>query len=372
MNQAKAPVIAFYGFRGGKGGLSHVMLNLINCSKRLGVKAKVLIHGIPDELNRLYPGVEVVHLRDGNPIERIHSLYGFMKKTPPDILLSNREWGNWYSAISKDLSKAKTRLVFRVGNPMGITLKRRGPLKGTIRRVMIRWAYRSSSLVIANSLKVASDVHSITGIPLERIKVLKNPTFSEIIYEKAEPPPRHPWFSNSTIPIIMGMGRLCRQKDFKTLIQAFYLLNQELPSRLAVLGEGKERRYLEALVRDLGLSNSVDLLGHTENPFPYLKRASLFVLSSRWEGSPNCLIEAMALGVPVCATDCPTGPREILKEGLLGPLVPVGDPKKLKEAMKDVILSPQVPGERLIERAKDYDALKCTRLYLDTMKTILP
>ncbi len=130
------------------------------------------------------------------------------------------------------------------------------------------------------------------------------------------------------------MGRLTRQKDFVTLIWAFARLRESRPARLVILGEGEERGALLALADALGIASDIDLPGFVNNPYAYLSRASLFVLSSRWEGLPGVLIEALACGTRVISTDCPSGPREILAEGTYGELVPVADPASLAEAMQ--------------------------------------
>jgi glycosyltransferase involved in cell wall biosynthesis len=132
----------------------------------------------------------------------------------------------------------------------------------------------------------------------------------------------------------MGIGRLAPKKDFPTLLRAFAEIRGKYRARLMILGEGPARGELEALVRELDLEADVALPGFVENPYAYLARANLFVLSSRWEGLPTVLIEAMFCGVPVVATDCPSGPREILGGGRYGTLVPVGDMDALTHAME--------------------------------------
>jgi glycosyltransferase involved in cell wall biosynthesis len=102
---------------------------------------------------------------------------------------------------------------------------------------------------------------------------------------------------------------------------------------LLILGEGAERPALEALVTQLGLDDAVSMPGFVENPYAYMARAALFVLSSRWEGLPTVMIEALCCGLPLVATDCPSGPREILRDGEYGQLVPVGNAPALAQAM---------------------------------------
>ena len=142
---------------------------------------------------------------------------------------------------------------------------------------------------------------------------------------------------NGQPPVVLSVGRLTatNQKDFPTLIEAFAQVRQIRPARLLILGEGEQRPKLEAMVKQLGLEQDVILPGFVENPYPYMARAALFVLSSRWEGLPGALIEALYCGAPVVATDCPSGPREILAGGQHGRLVPVGAVSEMAKAIEE-------------------------------------
>ncbi len=147
----------------------------------------------------------------------------------------------------------------------------------------------------------------------------------------------HPWFSPGVAPVVLGVGRLTRQKNFGTLISAFARLRATKPARLIILGEGEERSHLENLVQERGLAGDVELPGFVQNPYAYMHRAAVFVLSSIWEGLPNSLIEALACGCPVVSTDCPGGPAEILDRGKYGHLVLPGDPESMAEAIGKVL-----------------------------------
>ena len=138
-------------------------------------------------------------------------------------------------------------------------------------------------------------------------------------------------------PVILGVGRLTHQKDFHTLLEAFAIVRGQRKCRLMILGEGEDRDSLEALARKLGVAADVRLIGFATNPYKYMARSSVFVLSSRYEGLPNVLIEAMGLATPVVSTDCPGGAREILLDGKLGPLVPVGDSQALANELGSIL-----------------------------------
>jgi glycosyltransferase involved in cell wall biosynthesis len=160
-----------------------------------------------------------------------------------------------------------------------------------------------------------------------------------------------------------GAGRLTRQKDFATLLRAFALVLKRRPVRLLLLGDGPERKRLESLAAELGISAVVDFYGFVANPFPFIARSDLFVLSSAWEGFGNVLVEAMALGVPVVSTDCPSGPREILHDGTLGPLVAVADHTALAEAILATLAAP-LPGPELITATAPYTITQSAREHL--------
>jgi glycosyltransferase involved in cell wall biosynthesis len=197
--------------------------------------------------------------------------------------------------------------------------------------------YPGATGIVATSEEMADDLAEFVRIPRERIQVIYNPVVSPEIYSLAEEPLLHPWFEHGAPPVVLGVGRLTKAKDFPTLIRAFYLLRSRRPARLVILGEGEERAYIESKVRVLGIQGDVDLPGFTPNPFPYMRQAAVFVLSSAWEGLPNALIQALALGTPVISTDCRSGPREILNDGAFGKLVPVGDDAAMSSAIEEAL-----------------------------------
>ena len=162
--------------------------------------------------------------------------------------------------------------------------------------------------------------------------------------------------------MVLGAGKLKKQKDFATLVKAFAEVRHRRLARLVILGEGPRRGALLALARKLGVAEDIELPGFVANPFAFMARSSVFVLSSAWEGFGNVLVEAMACGCPVVSTDCPSGPSEILEDGRHGPLVPVGDPAGLAKAICEVL---DAPRERaaLEERASVFTAAASAEHY---------
>ncbi len=199
---------------------------------------------------------------------------------------------------------------------------------------LIKLFYPWADYVVGNSQGVVDDLRQVTGLPPERIKLLYNPVVTPAVRKKAQAHLNHPWFGPGQPPVILAVGRLTKQKDFSTLIRAFAQLLQTRPAHLLILGEGRDRPVLEATVKQFGLGNKVAMPGFVENPYAYMSRAALYVLSSQWEGLPTVLIEALYCGSPIIATDCPSGSREILADGQYGVLVPVGDVAALTRAME--------------------------------------
>ncbi len=207
--------------------------------------------------------------------------------------------------------------------------------------------------VVAVSEGVADTLALELGIPRERISRIYNPTDTAEITKLAHFVPDHPWMSDDGPPVILSAGRLARVKDYPTLLRAFRQVSRNSDVRLIILGEGNWRKRLEKMTRKMGLQEKVSLPGWVSNPYAFMSRASLFVLSSKYEGLGNVLIEALACGCPCVSTNCPSGPAEILDNGRFGPLVPVGDDSALAAAMKLVLDSP--PGkDKLLTRAQEF------------------
>ncbi len=204
----------------------------------------------------------------------------------------------------------------------------------------VRWLYPRADEVIAVSYSVADELARIAGLDRGRIRVIYNPVLLPELETLSCQPVDHPWFRPGEPPVILAVGRLTRAKDYPTLLQAFAHLRQQRRARLLILGDGEERPALERWIERLALAADAALPGAVANPYPYMKRAALFVLSSQFEGLPTVLVEALAVGARVVSTDCASGPAEILgtREGL----VPVGDVSALSRAMQ-AALSARTP-----------------------------
>lgn len=245
----------------------------------------------------------------------------------PDILFSTSSGTNIIAVIARILSGHAFRLVLSERNVLfhgEITLKRR--LVVFLKRLL----YQQADLITSVSQGVKDDLLAKLGVSPNLVSVVYNPVVTDEIEDLAAESVEHPWFQEPT-PILLGVGRLIVQKDFSTLIKAFARVRAERDVKLVILGEGPLRKDLLELARSSGVEDDVWLPGFDKNPFKYMARCTVFILSSREEGLPGVLVQAMACGAAVISTDCPAGPSEIITHNVDGILVPVGEVDALAE-----------------------------------------
>ncbi|MGA9538726.1 MAG: glycosyltransferase [Desulfobacterales bacterium] len=361
------PRIGVFVSFSGTGGVERMVLNLCEGLVALGCRVDLLqVKARSKHLEQLPALVDVRKLKAEHTLTSLPALVRYLKTERPDALLAAKDRANQIAVLAKKTAGVPTRVVVRMGTTVSAALAGKNRWRKLFWYLPMRLIYRSADAIVAVSQGVARDMARITGLPTSAIRIIRNPVITPRIFRLAREPAPHPWLVKGGEPVIVGIGRLTRQKDFPTLIRAFAAVRKKLPCRLIILGEGKDRDDLEHLAKRLSQSEQIAMPGFVENPYAYLKRAAMFVLSSAWEGSPNALTEALALGVPVVATNCPSGPREILKDGTIGRLVPVGDPDALAEAMLATLSSP--PDETLLKSAvREYTAEFSSLRYLDLL-----
>jgi len=349
------------------GGAERMMLNLTLGLAGAGLDVDlVLARATGDYLDEVPDGVKLIDLGARRTITALPGLARYLKQRHPAALLSALDHANLVALAAKAISGTPTPVFVSVRNTLSMSTRRSGRLRDRLVLYLTRHFYVRARAVIAVSRGVAADLASLTGLPQDRIKVIYNPVVTPELRALAAEELAHPWFAPGAPPVILAAGRLTEQKGFVTLISAFLQVRTKRSVRLLILGEGPERRHLESEIRRLGLGNEVRLEGFVKNPFAYMCQAALFVLSSLWEGLPGVLIQAMACGAPVVSTDCPSGPREILEDGRLGPLVPTGDATALADAIVATLDNP--PGQDdLLERAGDFALDEVTRQYLEVL-----
>lgn len=362
-----SPRVAILISFSGDGGVEKMVCNLAAGFLSRGVNVDfVLIKAKGEHVNMIPPGVRVIKLGASSSLGSLPWLLKYLKQNRPEAMLAAKDRAGRVAVLARKLSGVPTRIVLRLGMHLSESLKGKNRLQKALRYYPARWFYPMADAVVCVSRGVVEDLVQITGMPTSRFKVIPNPVITPDLHRLASEPLNEDWFADSNIPCILAVGRLTRQKDFLTLLQAFAGIYQEKDCRLLILGEGPERPGLEAEIERLGLREAVGMPGFAANPYSYMARADLFVLSSVFEGSPNVLKEALALGTPVVATDCKSGPRDILQEGKYGPLVPIRSPELLAGAMKQVLENP--PDRSVLPQAvSGYTIEASSSAYLEVL-----
>lgn len=354
--------IAIFASFSGAGGVERMLLNLAAGITDAGYGVDLLtIRRDSRHLAALPPGVRHLALPARHALSAIAPLARYLRREPPAALLAAKDRANRAAVLARALAGRPLPLGLRLGTHLGgVRGARRTPgdrLRGAL--------YRRAEAVIVVAQAMADDLIPRFGLAPQRVRVIRNPVLTPGLAALAQAPCPHPWLEQDT-PVIVGMGRFTRQKDFPTLLRAFAGLRAQRPARLVLLGDGAGQTDCAALAASLGVADDLLLPGFVANPHAWLARARLFVLSSRWEGSPNALAEALALGVPSVATDCLSGPRELLADGRYGPLVPVGDAPALGAAMAATLAQP-LPAEHLCQAVRDYRQDTAAAAYLHAL-----
>jgi glycosyltransferase involved in cell wall biosynthesis len=340
MSQGREGPIALFlpSVRGG--GAQRIVVNLAQGMTERGLPVDVVLTTAEGVfMDQLPAAARVVDLRARRVIGCLGPLAAYLRREQPRVLVSSMSHANVIAIVAARLSGSGTPLVVTEHNTMSVAAGE-SAMARWLWPPLLRLFYPLADSVVAVSEGAADDFARTTGLPRERIEVVYNPVVTPELMALARQAPDHAWFAPGGPPVVLAVGRLTAQKDFPTLLRAFARIRTHCPARLVILGEGEERPALEAMIRELGLADSVALPGFRANAMAYMAGSALFVLSSAWEGLPTVLIEAMAAGTRVVSTDCPSGPREILRNGELGALVPVGDPAALAEAIVAALRGP--------------------------------
>lgn len=314
-------------------------------------------------LQELPKGVNRIELDASHVGTALLPLMRYLRRERPAVLLCDKYRVNRVALLARGLARVNTRVVVRIGTTVSVDLASRSRLQRWFETLWMRLLYPHADAVITPSQGASLDLARVARLPAAQVRTVPSPLIGADVREKATQPVDHPWLANKDRPVILGVGELSSRKDFATLIRAFARVRAELAVRLIILGEGRQRENLLALARELGVAEDVSLPGFNRNPYAYMVQADVFALTSLWEGAPVVLIEALALGKPVIATDCPSGPREILQEGRYGSLVPMGDPVKLAAALLQVLHHPP-PPKASVEAARPYEIARATAAYL--------
>ncbi|MGC2064386.1 MAG: glycosyltransferase [Thermodesulfovibrionales bacterium] len=375
-------MIVIHGLQGG--GAERVLVNLLKGLSRTEFSITlVLYEGICE-----YPLPENVQLRVlGIPagrnllslgagfLRKILALSGLIRAERPDIVFSLLSSTNAAAILAAKLAGTGARVLVSEHTCPSVNLA--NERFGNITARVITLLYPRANRIIAVSQGIKDDLIKYFGAGGDAITVVYNPFDLDEIRKLGREKVDHPWFIQSVrqdIPLIISAGRLTRQKGYSFLLRAFVRVKKSAPSRLVILGEGEDRASLEKLASDLGIAADVSFPGFQENPFAYMAGATVFTLSSLYEGFGNVLVEAMALGIPVVSTSCPSGPDEIILEGRNGLLVPPGDEDALAAAILRVLSDSELRGilsDGGRERAESFAVSRISDEYSRIFKQIV-
>ena len=348
----------------GGGGAERLHVNLANKWINKGLKVEFALmtkQGVL--LGSLDEKISVTDLRASRARSLLVPLARYLRRTRPDVVITAMWPLTSISIVAWILAGRPGRLFVSDHCQLSISSVEETRTPRWLIGNSIRFTYPLASGVIAVSQGVKQDMCSLGHLDPSTVQVIYNPTAVGVPMLRGSDLERASLWNEGFNHHILSVGSLKRQKDHATLLQAFALLPKSMGAKLTILGEGSLRGELEGLVLDLGLGNKVAMPGFVLDPYPWYQTADLFVLSSRWEGFGNVIVEALECGIPIVSTDCPSGPSEILEDGRLGRLVPIQDPFALADAMARSLSEP-VDREKLVRRAQDFSVERISEQYL--------
>lgn len=333
------------------GGAERVMLNLAHGFISAGCDVDLVVSSLSGPYLAEVPEGVLLHDLGTRRVSRsFWKFFHFIKARPHAVVFTTLQYANIFCMLLKIFFRIKNPVFIRESNAVSRKLRGRN-LRERAFRFLIQTLYASADGIIAVSRGVKSDLTANFRIPPQNIAVIPNPVVVPAALPEQHNSAPHAWLEEGNPPVILGVGRLEAQKDFETLIEAFAQVRKRLPCRLIILGEGSRRAALMKVAQALDVSDHVDLPGFVLDPFSFMRKAGVFVLSSRWEGFPNALIQALSCGCQVVSTDCPFGPAEILEEGKYGALVRVGEPQEMAERIAEIL-----NGHLLMNEGVDWHA----------------
>jgi glycosyltransferase involved in cell wall biosynthesis len=350
------------------GGQSRAAINLLTklSEKSYGLQLDLLVIDvdpdlgvqIPKSVNVHYIGREIpipgasrfLSTRMRRSLGSVKGLVSYLREYRPTALISFQS--SVIAVIASRLARTTTRMIVRESNHPTEAVKELGWFRAQLGLWAKRIAYKRADAIVAISQGASENLKQALHLPADLVNVIYNPTSRPELRELSLESTGVEFLDASDhVPAIVYVGRFAHQKDVPTLVRAFGIVRQQIECRLVLVGDGEKRSEIEDLVSELGLSADVDFVGFRYNPYPFMARASVFTVTSIYEGNPNALIEALTCGAPSISTDCPSGPREVLMDGAGGELVPMGDHGALAESMMRYLRDPEYAAG-LLELAK--------------------
>lgn len=334
------------------GGAERVVSILASQFAENGYKVDlILANAVGPYLANIPDSVNVIDLNCKKVLLSLPKLVKYLRIYQPSMLFTSQMHSSTIALWAVKLAGVKTRTFIRQPTMLRASYDNKS-WNSKLRQKAFLTTARLADKVIVTSETMAKEFQSVSKVPKDKIEIIYNPVPIKEIEIKSFEPIEHTWFKKGKPPVILAVGRLTTVKDFETLIKAFAIVQEEKPAHLMILGEGALRAKLEQLVEKLDINEVVQMPGFVENPYKYMKHADVFVLSSLWEGFPNGMIEAMACGTAIVATDCDGGASEILEHGKWGALVPVGDEQLMARAILKKLNSEDI--QNTVERAENF------------------
>lgn len=350
------------------GGIDRYALNLAEILLQKGIEVDLFVTSGEGKLLPQRPKASRLFVGGGSTKKSIVPFYRYLRQEKPDLLISANLYIDIVSIVVKALARVPTKHAVTLHTAFSREDYRGKETLKKIYTQICTYLYPRADYMIAVSHAVAKDSQDYFKLK-KPIQVIYNPVVTPDLSTKSTGQVTHPFYQNKKVPVLLAIGRLSAQKDFSTLLKAFAELRKTTKAKLLILGEGEERGLLESLANDLNLGDDLSMPGFVDNPYAYIKQADLLVSSSAWEGLPTVIIEALALGTPVVATDCPGGSSEILEAGKYGQLVPMKNPVALAQAMVRTLETPQDKAH-LKKRGADFSVEASAIGYLGLLDSL--
>ena len=296
------------------------------------------------------------------------AIYRYLTTTSPDVLISSMKHINVLSLAVWRLSGVDTNIVVTEHNTPE-ELMRGSPKNRLIYRIAAV-EYPWADEIVGVSKGVVASLSDTVDVPRQQIEMIHNPVVSSSLVEQSHASPDHPWFDDDGTQVLLSVGRLTEQKNQELLLDAFADVREDENVKLVLVGQGERKTELETRAAELGVADHVEIREWVDNIYAYMGSADVFVLTSKWEGLPTVLIEALACGCPVVSTACPSGPREILDDGEYGALVETYEPSDVADAVREQLRDP-TPESTCRDRGTDFSVERCIDRYVDLLRPYL-
>lgn len=356
------------------GGLERVQANLAPVFAQSGIDTWLVAGKFMQEAEAMLPAnIPILELAPNGKLTFILNLYRQLRIHRPDVVMTTSNDVSCLVLMLRKLFFPKTKIICTQHLSISMPLKQATgiqKLKYVLILKAMQWLWGKADAVIAVSSALAEDVQKNVRLK-NSINTIYNPIVLPNYPALIEQPIIYPWLDKN-IPTFVFVGRLAKVKRVDLVLQAFKKVQQKQQCRLLIVGDGTEKAFILDFIRKNDLTDVCHLTGQQHNPLPWIKSADALVLSSDYEGFGNVIVEAMACGTQVIATDCPFGPAEILDNGRYGQLVPVDHSEALAEAMKKVIDKRfYVAKDELKKRANQFSLESAVQQYLSVIHTVM-